>query len=317
MTPDPAAPPREDAIFALYDGDYHLGLGALVNSAYRAGFRGMVYVAHRGSLPPWATPTTAAEGYADYAVADGCAIRFVEVGYTGHLTNYKPTFMLAMIERHCPDVRRLFYFDVDVVVKCRWPFFRHWVECGVAVCQDVNESAMSANHPLRAYWRDLAARCGLQCNPREGYFNGGFVGIAAAHSRFLDTWRTLIDYAEKSGISLENFHFKDRTNPLMAMDQDLLNIALMATDAPISPMDTSAMDITRGGYVMSHALSSAKPWRRRYLIDALLGYPPDTANKLYWQNVTAPIAVVSDRRRRVNALSIKLAAGIGRFYRRG
>lgn len=317
MTQNPVLPPRDDAIFALYDGDYHLGLGALVNSAYRAGFRGVVYAAYRGALPPWATPTTRAGDYADYAVADGCAIRFVEIDYAGHLTNYKAAFMLAMLETHCPDVRRLFYFDVDVVVKCRWAFFRHWVECGIAVCQDVNEPAMSANHPLRAYWRDLAARCGFQCRPSEGYFNGGFVGIAVSHASFLKTWRSLIDCTEKSGTSLDNFHFRDRTNPLMAMDQDLLNIALMATDAPISPMDTSAMDISRGGYVMSHALSSAKPWRRRYLRDALLGYPPDAANKLYWQNVTAPIAVASAARRRAKTLSLRIAAAFGRFYRRG
>jgi hypothetical protein len=81
-------------------------------------------------------------------------------------------------------------------------------------------------------------------------------------------------------------------------------------------MDTSAMDITPGGYVMSHALSSVKPWRRRYLLDALRGYPPATADKLFWRNVTGPIAVVSGHRRSARLLSLKLAAAIGRFYRR-
>lgn len=311
-----ATPPREDAIFALYDGDYHLGLGALVNSAYRAGFRGVVYAGYRGALPSWATTAKVADGYADYPVADGCTVRFIEVGYTGHLTNHKPTFMLSTIERHCPDARRLFYFDVDIVIKCRWSFFRDWIANGIAVCQDVNEPTMSANHPLRAHWRELAASCGFQTHPSEGYFNGGFVGIAAERSSFLKRWQALIRHAERSGVSLENFHFKDRTHPLMAMDQDLLNVALMASDTPISPMDASAMDITHGGYVMSHALFSVKPWRRRYFVDALRGYSPATADKLYWQNVTAPIAVASDGQRRARLLSLKLAAAIGRFYRR-
>jgi hypothetical protein len=316
MTEAFAAPPREDAIFALYDGDYYLGLGALVNSAYRAGFRGIAYVGYRGSLPPWASRATATDGYADYPVANGCAIRFIEVDYAGHLTNHKPTFMLSIIERHCPDAQRLFYFDVDIVIKCRWPFFRDWAACGIAVCRDVNEPDMPANHPLRAHWRELAASCGFRTRPSEGYFNGGFVGIAAERSSFLKTWRALIQHVERSGVSLENFHFKDRTNPLMAMDQDLLNVAVMASDAPVSPMDASAMDITHGGYVMSHALFSVKPWRRRYLLDALRGYPPATADKLYWQSVTTPIAVASNWRRGAALLSLKTAAAIGRFYRR-
>lgn len=311
------APPREDAVFALFDGDYHLGLGALVNSLYGHGFRGIVYAGYRGALPPWAR-TAAADGKdAMFEVAPGCAICFVRIEFGGHLTNYKPSFMLSMLERYCADAKRLFYFDVDIVIKCSWSFLQHWAECGIAVCQDVIEPRMAANHPIRKYWHDIAARVGLDCRPIDGYFNGGFVAFGAAHANpLLKDWQNVLAYFESSGTSLANFHLGDRTSPVMAMDQDALNIVLMASSVPLSPMENAAMDVTPGGYVMAHALSRAKPWRRRYLWDAMLGFPPDSANKLYWQNVRHPIELVSAWRERRARVSLALAAALGRFYRR-
>lgn len=102
----------------------------------------------------------------------------------------------------------------------------------------------------------------------------------------------------------------------MALDQDMLNVALMTMNVPISPMSGSGMDISRSGYVMSHPLSGAKPWRRRYIRDALRGYPPDTANKAFWTKVAEPIEVLSPARRRRALLSLAIAGAVGRFYRR-
>lgn len=308
--------PRDDAVFALYDGDFHFGLGALVNSLYRVGFRGIVYVGYRGALPPWAVPVSAGSGFEQYDVADGCAIRFVKVQFKGHLAFHKPGFIRATIDTLCHDVKRALYFDVDIVVKSPWAFFQHWVSCGIALCQDLNEPHMSGNHPLRKYWRDIAAQLGLSCRQYDGYFNSGFVGLTRETLPLLETWQALNQHMERLGVSLDRHLFRARPDPLFNTDQDMLNLALMASTFPLSPVENSNMDITPGGYIMAHALAGPKPWRRRYISDALRGYPPDRAHKRFWQYVDAPIEVYTPGQRRRHVISLKIAAAIGRFYRR-
>lgn len=308
--------PRDDAIFALYDGDFHFGLGALVNSLYCVGFRGIVYVGYRGALPPWAVPISAGSGFDQYDVADGCAIRFVKVGFNGHLTNHKPSFMMATIDALCPDTRRAFYFDVDIIVKSPWAFFQHWVSCGIAVCQDVNEPHMSGNHPLRKYWREIAGQVGLSCRQYDGYFNGGFVGLARENLSLLEVWRALLSQLERLGVPLENLTFRARPDPVLHPDQDMLNVALMASTFPLSPVENSGMDLAPGGYIMAHALAGQKPWRRRYICDALRGNPPNQPHKLFWQHVDFPIRLYTPSQRRWHVLSLMIAAAIGRFYGR-
>jgi hypothetical protein len=311
-----AALPREDAVFALFDGDYHYGLGALANSLYRSGFRGIIYAAYRDKLPPWVKVTTAADGGEQAEIAEGCAIRFIKVDYRDHLTFYKPEFMLSCIARYCADAKRLYYFDVDLVLRAPWAFLQDWAECGIALCQDMCEPGMAANHPLRRSWQDIAARSGFTCRRFDGYYNGGFVALSVAYLPFLETWRTLHRDIERSGIELGLQGARSRPDPLAMRDQDLLNVALMASNVPISPLDNSGMDMSPGGYAMSHALNGAKPWRRRYLLDALRGLPPDAANKEFWTYVSAPIEIVPAWRRRRAVCALGIAAAIGRFYRR-
>jgi hypothetical protein len=56
-----------------------------------------------------------------------------------------------------------------------------------------------------------------------------------------------------------------------ATDQDLLNIVAMTTDVPLTTLGPDGMDFVPGGYVMSHAVNSPKPWGRSYLKVALTG----------------------------------------------
>ena len=64
-------------VCSLFEGTYHLGLGALVNSLYRNGFRGPVFAGYRGALPSWANPTSTESGTPDFDVGGCCRTRFL------------------------------------------------------------------------------------------------------------------------------------------------------------------------------------------------------------------------------------------------
>jgi hypothetical protein len=81
-----------------FRGNYHIGLGALLNSLFRNGFRGTLFAGYRGALPPWANSASTKDGIADFAAADGCHIRFVSLDTPLHLASYKPIFMRRVFE---------------------------------------------------------------------------------------------------------------------------------------------------------------------------------------------------------------------------
>src|ERR1041384_5908650 len=110
-------------ICTLFEGNYHLGLGALINSLYAQGFRGHFYAGYRGDLPPWAARDVRKNGIGWlFDVAPDCPLHF----------------LLELMEKHCPSENTFFFFDPDIVVKARWDFFDQWASHGVAMCEDVN-----------------------------------------------------------------------------------------------------------------------------------------------------------------------------------
>lgn len=73
------------------------------------------------------------------------------------------------------------------------------------------------------------------------------------------------------------------------MDQDLLNAAVMAVETPFNVLGIEAMDAFPSANIMALAMVFAKPWNRRYIYDALLGYQPDPAHIGYWTYADGPI----------------------------
>jgi hypothetical protein len=303
------------AICTLFEGNYHYGLGGLVNSLYHHGFRGVVWAGYRGSLPPWATPLNDCDGYREFAVGDGLVIRFVLVESAIHFTNFKPQFMINVFLKYDPAVDSLFYFDPDIVIKCRWSFYEEWVGFGVTLVQDNTNSYMPSNHPIRMKWKQQLQRLGLPVTREVNqYFNAGFVGLNRNWINSLVIWKELIDSVENTEI-LQGILTGDRTSPVYAPDQDSLNMMVMSTDAPISTIGPEGMDLAPGGFTMSHA-TGPKPWNKKMLLSALKGTAPRLADKTYWNYAEKPIVMFSESRLTMQKIDIALGAAVGRVIRR-
>lgn len=308
---------NQSGICTLFEGDYHFGVGALVNSLYLSGYRGCVWAGYRGALPPWASVDSS--GYMQ--VAEGISIRFIQLDTKWHLTNYKPTFMRELWEKEGATWTSLFYFDPDIVVKAKWDEFVFWAEAGVAVVEDVMNGKVGPTHPLRARWRKFADQMHLcVCRSGEAFCNGGFVGLNRRDIQFLVLWEKLL-----TGI-FANFKIDPvkfmcgglytRAFPFIGTDQDTLNLALMIHPGAIAMVGPDGMDFAQGGYFMSHAIASPKPWRGGTMKAALSGFPPTQAIKFYHFNTLKPIRLYTDNQRKWNQLILGLSTFIGRFYRR-
>jgi hypothetical protein len=305
-------------VCSLFEGDYHFGLGALINSLHAGGFRGSVHAGYRGDIPPWAYGRTKAEGQSEVMSVDGISVYFHRLSTHWHLTNCKPTFLLSIWRDYGTDAPALFYFDPDITIKCRWQFFEEWVRAGVAICQDVN-AWMPDNHPVRHAWRRLLADDGISFSrSSEMLFNAGFLGISKQHMSFVALWERLIQLIRKKGIDMSTMGSGDRTLAFAFPDQDALNIACMVAEQPISPMAQDAMDLQAGGggYIMSHAIGNTKPWQSFMIINTLLrAKPPSRGAKGFFRFAKSPIQLFSNLDMFVRVSDLKIASAIGRYIR--
>lgn len=305
----------KSVVCTLFEKNYHYGLGALANSLYRSGYRGILYAGYRGALPPWATPTTTDDrGNHQYSVAEGLDIYFAHLDTDEMLANVKPELIEQVWEQYGPAVDNVFYIDCDIIIKAEWPHFEQWAQYGVALCEDMN-SPVPVLHPLRAQWKEYYAKFGVDYQPRDNvYVNGGFVGLNRRYRPFATTWGQLQEHMKRYTGKQDRIGIADRWNMFHFMDQDALNVAKDLT-TEVSIMGPDAMDFGRFGYVMSHAAGPRKPWHKNYLKDIVAtGARPSFTDKLYWQYVSQPIRLypvsVVKRKQR----SLKAAALIGRFF---
>ncbi|MGD0812836.1 MAG: hypothetical protein ABSA83_04475 [Verrucomicrobiota bacterium] len=307
-------------ICTLFEGGFHRGLGALVNSLYRNGYRGAIYIGYRGRLPPWVTRPTEGDGLTKFSPAQGLTLQFMPLETPIHLTNFKPDFMLTLWQKHCPQADSMFYFDPDITVVCRWSFFEEWVQAGIALCADVN-SSMPANHPIRHAWRKFYLPHGITFRREPDlYFNGGFVGLKREHTEFLHCWQRLQELMTPEVGGLQNVNVRDRSFLFCKTDQDALNVAAMACEAPISPMGQDGMDFQHGGggYVMSHASGIRKPWDKKFLSNLLLrGNSPSRADRVFFRSVESPIQLYSSATLSYKRLLLLTASFLGRFMSKG
>lgn len=296
------------AVCTLFEGHYHLGVGALINSLHASGFTGRIVCGHRGPEPFWAAAARELNGTID--------VRFVPVSTEVHFTHYKPQFMRECLAAHATGADQLYYFDPDIVVKAPWHVLARWAADGVALCEDVNPY-LPARHPYRLAWSDFLRSHGH--TPSRGldrYYNAGFIGLPRSHAPLLETWSRIIDAAGDHVGELKEIKVKSPNALLHTPDQDALNMALMVCNVPINGAGPESMDFTSGGHLLSHAIGGRKPWRGGFLHDALRGHPPGSAQKSFFRFAESPLRLFPSGQLTRLRLSLLTSALLGRIYRR-
>jgi len=295
-----------DVVCTLFEGDYHLGACALINSLYASGFRGPIYCGHRGPRPPW--ERTAREV--------GVDVRFVALTAGVHFTFYKPEFLRQLLDDGAEKAARFYYFDPDIVVRAPWPIFERWAADGLALCEDVNPY-LPSRHPYRLRWADFLSRSGLsQLRPVERYYNAGFIGLPRQLGSFIDRWRHLNQLCAAEAGDAGRIKYGGPHSIFHTPDQDALNLSLMSTEVPVNGAGPESMGFGPGSQLMSHAIGDRKPWRGAFLRDAAKGRTPNAALKAFFDYAAGPIPVFGPGHLRRLKFSIRLAALVGRIYRR-
>jgi len=302
------------AVCTLFEGDYHYGVAALVNSLHAAGFSGSLFAGYRGQRPSWAPQ--------DEMCAGGVRIHFVPLMEKPHFANYKPQFMRRVFGELAPAADAVLYLDPDICLTAPWSFIETWLETGVALCEDVN-SPVYDNHPRRLDWRKFYARHAVSLSYRgDTYVNSGAVGVTRAQLSFLESWEHLQSLMGEEIGGLENVKLDGGTSKRMrdpffcfnVHDQDALNATLeVRAETPVSMLGREAMGFASGQRVLPHAIGWRKPWRRRYVREALAARPPSPADLAYWIHASGPVmawppSVIARRRRQLH-----LARFIARF----
>jgi hypothetical protein len=318
MEPASMSPAAPIAICTLWEKDFHKGLGSLVNSLVRGGFRGKVWAGYRGDLPPWAaggreiSPEVVA-----LAAGPDVEVLFVRLATTMHFAQYKALWMLEVLNRLDPTAGALFYFDPDVMLLGAWNFFEQWLDYGIAVVED-GSYPLNPTHPLVRGWQAYAKTLGYQDWHFMGaQLNSGMVGLRREHIAFLELWQKLMDDVRRDFHLSESLKTSLRTDLFYASDQDVLTMAFCVSEFPVSYVGPDGMAFGRGEWLTVHAYSP-KPWRRRIFRDWIAeGHRPDTALKQYWSLVSEPLAIEPASRVQAHRRwMIPLVALLSRFYNR-
>jgi hypothetical protein len=319
------------AICTLFEGNYHYGVATLSNSLFKQGFRGTIYVGYRGELPDWVIkgkkdPFEKWKEAVTLNPVEGIQLVFLPLDTNYSLTNYKPNFMLELWEGPAKNADALFYFDPDIIVNDSWSCFEQWVNCGVAVCEDVN-SPLQEFHPRRVGWRTYYNKFNIDLQYKNQiYVNGGFVGLLKKDISFLKLWIQIQEYMAEAIGGLENSIFSKQTynSTILKMegfqifdktDQDALNATVEAYSDAISYIGKEGMGFVSGDANMFHALGNPKPWKTNHFLRFFNGRTPRKEDVAYWKNSISPILAHSKGEIRKKQFAIKITKFLGRFYR--
>ncbi len=336
-------------ICTLFEGHYHYGLGAFLNSLANAGFSGTVWAGFRGSMPKWADRYKTDGSCSQQADSEGVTgshpltwppaqpngnmsqtegpentflieknikLVFIRQENPVHFTFQKPDFMLSIWDNYCPDTECMYYFDPDILLKANWSFFEQWTTHGIALCEDVG-SPFSKTHPIRLEWTEYLSKKGATLLAKDNcYVNGGFIGLHKSCKSFLTDWKYIQSLIQEDIAERNLIGVKDRSYRFHMPDQDALNIAKDRTTHPLSIADKNAMDFIPGGYIMAHAIGNPKPWKKNFMKHLLrTGNRPTSADRLYFKFARKPIDLYANSRFEFffRLINLKIAILFGRL----
>jgi hypothetical protein len=297
-------------VVTLAEGDFLFGASVLYNSLITNGFDGIFIIGCRNEESFNPALCAALRKLSPQ-------VQLFPVKTTLHFTNYKAAFMMHVLDLY-PQCEAIAYLDPDIVINCPYSWMASWSARGPVACADVNWW-MPSNHPTRLDWLEIT---GLKASHQlELYYNGGFVSIKRQDKGFLELWQAIVDeYGDRDNPldaqgDIGLWRKGGRWLPFMTPDQDALNITLMVWSGPITTLGPDVMGFA-GPALLPHAVGAPKPWRKHYLRDAFKAMPPRVVDKLYWNYADSPVKTVSKRLLVWRRLTIKVAAFVGRFYRR-
>lgn len=300
-----------ETVVCVFDKDFDMGFGALCNSLVKSGFKGLINAGYRGALPSWISQVKKIDEE-NYFLNDDIVIHLTMVDTDMHLGYYKPYFIKQTFDNY-PSTKKLFYFDVDIVVKAPWHIFSNWLEEGACVCLDSAFHYVHHNHPWRKDWRRALNLDEALHNNTNQYFNSGFLGVERSSIVLIDRWILFTEkYIEMGG---NKYAFVKEVSSSFKGDQDLLNAAITnSADIEFSVMGTEAMGFTLPATVMLHAIGVRKPWNKRYISHLIkIGQPPNMAEKAFFSFSQYPISLFSTATYKMKRLEIRLASMMGRF----
>ncbi|MFP4360170.1 MAG: hypothetical protein ACLFTG_05745 [Alphaproteobacteria bacterium] len=307
----PDSPPNY-SVATLCEGDYDLGVAAMINSLCRIGYSGKVVVGYRGRRPRLPGELEYRHG----SINSNIQVECVLIDWQWHLGNFKARFMIDQIERDDSPCDGIIYVDPDIVFRASWAFFVDWVLSGVAVCSDPKYFRMSINDPKRKKWQNLCLQMNFAFREMSGYVNSGFVGVDRRYAAILHAWMALDAQLFESGQHDRDILVSREVGaPFEYADQDVLNMALHTVDVPVTLAGLEGMGFDgSGSYYMSHAFGRRKPWRGGFIRDALRhGFRPSRAARDFWEHADQPIAVFPKRRIRLMKAEIKTAVVLSRL----
>ncbi len=299
----------KEVIVTLFEGHYHLGVASLINSLVKSAYKGLVRIGYKGALPKWSFKLVKTDDNF-YKINNEIFLEFVHLQPRMHFGYYKPYFMRDTLERY-PVAHNIFYFDPDIVVKAPWNFFSNWVDIGIALCLDISFPFVHKNHPWRNTWKGLSNS--LLDAQLDFYVNSGFVGINSSQMILLDRWINSTEIFKKNGGNIDMF-IKDGDRAIKT-DQDILNAVLtVSPDLNLSVIGAEGMGFSQPAYLMSHDVSTIKPWKKNH-IEFLIksGRKPTFLDIDYLKNANYPIKVYRDFEYGLKKMNLRISSILGRI----